>query len=466
MNRAKLKNKYIFYDILASLLVLLVFIICRKVINDIPVFYGLRVFLPTSYYLLSFVLYPFFCYIIHYLSGFYLHPENTGKTKIIISTLISAAITSVLVFFFLMLDDVVVSYRYYYNSLLLLIALQFTITLIFRLSIKFYASQHFKSQRWSIKTIIIGSGDVAIKMADVLQKNNSRNSLVGFVTVDRHVLVPQKMVLGNINQIENIITQHQIDEAIIALDQPDEQKLFSYINSLFRFNIGIKFTPRLYEILTGSAQIGSLGTHPLVNITKLAMPDWQVCVKRFVDIVVSLVSLIFLAIPFAIIGIAIKSSSKGSVFYCQERIGYHAKPFKIVKFRSMYTDSENGTPRLSNPDDERITPIGRLLRRYRIDELPQFFNILIGDMSLVGPRPERNYFIRQIIEQAPYYCLLYKIRPGLTSWGPIKIGYADTLEKMIERLNYDIIYIENMSLFNDLKILTFTIEIIFKGKGM
>ncbi|MPM90747.1 UDP-N-acetylgalactosamine-undecaprenyl-phosphate N-acetylgalactosaminephosphotransferase [bioreactor metagenome] len=132
----------------------------------------------------------------------------------------------------------------------------------------------------------------------------------------------------------------------------------------------------------------------------------------------------------------------------------------------MYEDSENGLPKLSSANDDRIIPFGRFLRKYRIDELPQFWNILKGEMSIVGPRPERQYYINQIIKEAPYYCLLYKIRPGLTSWGPIKIGYSDTVEKMIERLNYDIIYIENMSLFNDLRILLLTIEIIFKGKGI
>ncbi len=132
----------------------------------------------------------------------------------------------------------------------------------------------------------------------------------------------------------------------------------------------------------------------------------------------------------------------------------------------MYVGSENGMPKLSSAYDERITPVGRILRKYRIDELPQFWNILRGEMSIVGPRPERRYYINQIIEEAPYYCLLYKIRPGLTSWGPIKIGYSDTIEKMIERLNYDIIYIENMSLMNDLKIMALTLEIIFNGKGV
>ena len=132
----------------------------------------------------------------------------------------------------------------------------------------------------------------------------------------------------------------------------------------------------------------------------------------------------------------------------------------------MYLGSENGIPRLSSPNDDRITPVGRVLRKYRIDEIPQFWNIIKGDMSLVGPRPERRYYINRIIEEAPYYCLLYKIRPGLTSWGPIKIGYSDCVEKMIERLNYDIIYLDNMSLLTDMKILIYTLEIIFKGKGV
>ena len=132
----------------------------------------------------------------------------------------------------------------------------------------------------------------------------------------------------------------------------------------------------------------------------------------------------------------------------------------------MYYGSENGKPKLSSLNDERITNAGRLLRKYRLDEIPQFWNVLKGDMSIVGPRPERKFFIDQIIKEAPYYCLLYRIRPGLTSWGPIKIGYSDTIDKMIERLNYDIVYMENMNLVTDAKIIFSTLEILFKGKGM
>ena len=188
--------------------------------------------------------------------------------------------------------------------------------------------------------------------------------------------------------------------------------------------------------------------------------------RRFRDIVCSLLALLVLW-PFMVItAVAIVIDSPGaSPIFVQERIGKNGKHFKMYKFRSMYMDAEEGTPQLSQDDDPRVTKVGKWLRKYRLDELPQFWNILRGDMSIVGPRPERRYFINQIEKEAPYYCMVYKIRPGLTSWGPIKIGYTDTLQKMIQRLNYDIVYMENMSLRLDIKIMFHTISVILNGKG-
>ena len=219
-------------------------------------------------------------------------------------------------------------------------------------------------------------------------------------------------------------------------------------------------------MLTGAARIGHLDRPSLIRITEHAMSDAELCIKRAFDIAASVIGLVVVSPLMALIALQIKLPSKGPVFYSQERIGQYGLPFSIYKFRTMVSDAESdGVPQITHDNDPRITRVGHWLRKYRLDELPQLWNILRGDMSIVGPRPERAYFIQQIMERAPYYCLLYKVRPGLTSWGPIRVGYTDTLDKMIERLNCDIVYVENMSLLLDLKILFFTIGVIIKGKG-
>jgi lipopolysaccharide/colanic/teichoic acid biosynthesis glycosyltransferase len=168
---------------------------------------------------------------------------------------------------------------------------------------------------------------------------------------------------------------------------------------------------------------------------------------------------------YLLLAVAVKLGSKGPVLYCHERIGRYGQPFIIYKFRSMYTDAEKEGPALSSKEDPRITPLGRFLRKVRLDEIPQFYNVLMGDMSIVGPRPERQFFIDQIMQVAPHYKHLQKVRPGITSWGQVKYGYAENIDQMVERLKYDIIYIENMSLGVDIKILIYTTLIVLQGRG-
>jgi len=187
--------------------------------------------------------------------------------------------------------------------------------------------------------------------------------------------------------------------------------------------------------------------------------------ERAIDIFVSVVALILLLPLLIFIAYKVKKSSPGPIIYKQERIGRYGIPFNIYKFRSMYVNAEERGPALSCKDDNRVTPWGRVMRKYRFDELPQFFNVIKGDMSLVGPRPERQYYIDQIVKIVPYYKLLFKLKPGITSWGQVKYGYAENIEQMIERLYYDLLYLDNISLFSDLKILILTVIIVFKGEG-
>ena len=467
MDKSNLSLKYFSFDIFASLIVWVLFVVFRKAINDIPIFENLSIVIPSFDYLTSILLFPFYCSFIHYLTGFYRNPTKNSRINVFTNTFVSALFISNSVFLGLMLPHGIVSYEYFYTSMLVLFVLLFVFTFFFRSVVFSQVHRYFATKIWTINTLVIGTNTLAQKIAEDINEHAHYNTFTGFISTGKLQTDSSDKVLGDMSQIANIIKKYTIQEAIVVLDEKaDEKQLFNIINLLYQFDIDIQFTPRLYEILIGSAKISHMGTIPLVSITQLSMSDWQACVKRFLDIIISILALL-ISSPFLLyFMIRIKKDSKGPVFYRQERIGRFGRPFNILKFRTMQIDSEGKVPQLSSEEDERITEVGKLFRKYRIDEIPQFWNILKGDMSLVGPRPERKFYINQIIAEAPYYCLLYKIRPGLTSWGPIKIGYADTLDKMIERLNYDIIYLENMSVFNDIKILIYTFETILRGKGI
>lgn len=468
MNKKKIRYQYLASDVIASVIVWILIIIYRKTIYYGYLSKNIELYFPNFDYASTILLFPIACVFVHYLSGYYVNPIKDSKITEFFTTFVSSFIISIVVFFALMIDDIVASYVYFYYSLLVLFTLLFFITYLFRAVLSANIRHSFKSKKMTINTLIIGDGKNAKKIAGDIEKNSIYNTLKGFIqTSAKENEAPDENYLGTLKEVSAVIKKENIHEVIVAMDDSTEDKLFSTINSLLQYNVEVQFTPRLYEMLTGSRiRINKYGINPLVSISKPTMTDWELSMKRFLDILASIFALL-LSLPILIyFGIVIKKDSPGSIFYKQERIGLHGKDFYMYKLRTMYVNSEKGRPKLSSPDDSRITPVGRVLRKYRLDEIPQFWNVLKGDMSIVGPRPERRFFIEQIEKEAPYYCLLYKIRPGLTSWGPIKIGYSDTIEKMIERLNYDIMYMENMSLFNDFKILLFTVEIIFNGKGM
>lgn len=448
----KQQLKYVLVDWLSAECIWLLFILFRWVVRDGRIFAMDTVLVPAFNFYLPWILFPLGSLCVYYLSGFYLRPQPQHKriSRVVSSTLVCALIISVFSFFIIIIDDKINDYTDYYISLLVLFALQFTVSLFFRLCVVLADKRHWNKGKNYERTLVIGEEEPSRAIA---QKLHNEEQLV-FLSLHDVGLLPEK------------VSSEGIERVIIAVDSDtSKEALYQLINKIYPLQVEISFAPSAYDILIGAANVEDLEGAPLVTLTDLSMSDWQICVKRVTDIVISILCLVLLSPVYLCLAVLIKLSSPGPVIYKQERIGLYGRPFFIWKFRTMKNNAEQEMPQLSSPNDTRITPVGHWLRKYRLDELPQFWNVLRGDMSIVGPRPERAYYIEQIMQQAPYYCLLYKIRPGLTSWGPIRVGYTDTLEKMIQRLNYDMAYMENMSLLLDMKILFYTIRVIVDGKG-
>jgi exopolysaccharide biosynthesis polyprenyl glycosylphosphotransferase len=273
-------------------------------------------------------------------------------------------------------------------------------------------------------------------------------------------------VKGSLEELLDIVYKNKASEVIIALEKENHDLLVDVISRLENKGIGLKIVPDLYEILSGQARTSQLYGIPLIDIMPELMPEWEKKLKRISDVVISFLILV-LTLPMSFfVAIAIKLNSKGPVLFKQERIGMNGKKFKIYKFRSMYQDAEKNTgPVWSTKNDPRVTRVGKILRKLRIDEIPQFVNVLKGEMSLVGPRPERPYFVEQLSGQIPYYQRRLKVRPGITGWAQVKHKYDESIEDVKVKLRYDLFYIENMSLRMDIKILARTILVVLFGKG-
>ena len=416
------------------------------------------------------IILPILWLVFYAMQGTYRDVFRKSRLKEFQNTIIASITGIIIIFFALLLDDNIASYKNYYSSFLVLFLLHFFLTYVCRLIITSHTVHKVHARKIGFNTLLIGSKDNAYKIYQEIenQETYSGNFFVGFVTVNGTINKNLKNVmphLGTFEDLNQIIEEQKIEEVIIAVEDYEHKKISEIINFLDRKDIIIKITPDTRDIIFGSVKITSIFHSPLIVINPRLMEEWQYSVKRAIDIVVSLVAMIILLPVYIITAIIVKCTSKGPVFYSQERIGIKGKPFKMHKFRSMYIDAEKFGPMLSKDNDPRITPFGRFMRKVRLDEIPQFYNVLKGTMSLVGPRPERQYFIDQIVQRAPEYLLLQKVKPGITSWGQVKYGYAENVDEMLERLRYDLLYIENMSLTTDIKILLYTAIIIVQGRG-
>ena len=466
MNRKRVVF-YILFDVVAALIVWVLFYLYRRMTNDMVLSGAEEYFVPNYSLLPSVFSFPFVALVVHYLTGFYNVKVRRSRLVEFFSTVIGTFFISIIIYFGMLVDDIVVSYTFYYRSFLILWGMFFVVTYLFRIVQTQLMILRLRRGVISNDVLVIGTGDMARKVTDIIVRNSMRTGqkIVGYVAVRDRVVVEESLVLGRLDALEQYVRECAVNEVIIAVDDMDNDMIFDIAIRLIVCGVEVKFAPRLFEVVTGHVSLTDVESEPLVDITSSRMPAWQQSVKRVFDVGVSFVCMIILLPVYAYVAVRVKLGSKGPIFYSQERIGYEGRPFKIHKFRTMYVDAERMGPQLSQVNDPRITPFGHVMRKYRLDELPQFWNILRGDMSIVGPRPERRYYIEQIEKIAPYYCLVYKVKPGLLSWGPIKIGYSDTVEKMVERLRYDIIYMDNMTLQTDIKILFYSVGVILKGKG-
>ena len=466
--------KYIVCDLLSAMLAWEALFLFRKIVLEAN---GMKdvcgIFHDLNFWL-GLVVVPAGWLALYTILGTYRNVLRRARLKELIETFIASVIGVVVLFFVLLIDDEIANYHYYYASFLFLLGVHFTLTYLPRLFITSQTVRRVHSRHIGFPTLMIGTGPKAVQTYLDLenQETYSGNLFVGCVEVNSGSathnseltkIMPQ---MGTVADLRQLVTDHHIEEAIVAVEDNEKEMVDQIIFALNTSgDIIIKLTPDARDLIVGSIKQESIFHSPLIVINNRLMDEWQYSLKRIFDIVIAAVAMVLLSPVYLVTAIIVKCTSPGPVFYAQERIGYHGKPFKMHKFRSMYTDAEEAGPALSKDDDPRITPFGRFMRKVRLDEIPQFYNVLKGTMSLVGPRPERQYYIDQIVKRAPEYLLLQRIKPGITSWGQVKYGYASTVDEMVERLRYDLLYLDNMSLSTDLKILLYTVIIIFQGRG-
>lgn len=470
MNKRRQVAKYVIADVFSAALAWSLFFLYRKSVHDPEIQANLGNIYADANYYVGVIVVPLFWLALYTLSGTYRRIYRKSRLKELSQTLTITLIGIVIIFFALILDDIIISYKNYYHSLLVLFGLHFGLTYPLRLIITSRTAYKIHHKIIGFNTVIIGSNGNAVQIYKDIeaQEKHSGNKFVGFVNVEEYPAYKiQEFLphLGNLSDLKRIVREHEMEEVIIAIERSENKTIETIITQLQDANVIIKVIPAMQDFLLGTIKVNSIFHTPLIQISPDLIPPWQQSIKRGMDIVLSILAMILLIPLYIFTAIGVKLSSKGPVIYSQERVGLYGKPFKMHKFRSMYCDAEKDVPMLSSKSDNRITPFGRFIRKVRLDEIPQFYSVLIGDMSLVGPRPERQYFIDQIAKRAPHYMLLLKVKPGITSWGQVKFGYAENVDEMIERLKYDILYIENMSIAMDIKILIYTVHIVLTGRG-
>ena len=340
--------------------------------------------------------------------------------------------------------------------------------IIIRLGVRWIQKLFLNAKIGLRNVIILGKGESSLNLINQLKDSPVLGyNVVGYVA-DRNDSNIDSIsnYLGSLNHIQKISSLNEIDDIIISSSGYSHDEILNLIGKLYNLSICIKIIPDMYEALTGKVRMSVLYGLPLIDINPDILTEYQQFIKRLIDILMSIILLVAL-LPLSIFSVlTIKFTSSGSTFYIQRRVGKNNEPFKLFKFRTMFENSETESgPVWASVDDPRITPIGRLLRKFRIDEIPQLLNVLKGDMSIVGPRPERPFFVEKLTTRFPYYSRRLCLRPGITGWAQVVGNYDTTVENVQNKLKHDFYYIENISMLLDIKIMFMTLIILVKGRG-
>ncbi len=463
---------YVFSDFVTLNLGWLLFNVARYFTINVPAgaTYPLQSLLLSNTILIGQALFPLLIVAMYWLSGYYHNVFFKSRIDELGNTISVSALSTIIIYFVALINDDIPERLQNYEIMMLLFGLLFTPTYILRAIITLNVTRRIHRRELAFNTLIIGATRGAAELAKKIQGGERGNgfNVVGFI--DTLNTGAERTDLGrpvyNLNDIGTVCEALDVRRLVMYPHRNGIRETGELINRLFSLDRSIYITPDLYNMIAMRPRMTNVVAEPLIDITRNATKPSTLNMKRLSDIVISAIVLILLIPVYVILAIIVKTGSPGNVFYKQERIGRHKRPFYIYKFRTMRTDAESNGPTLSTLDDPRITKTGHIFRKYRLDELPQFWNVLKGDMSIVGPRPERDFYIKQIVQRAPYYSLVHQVRPGITSWGMVKFGYASTVDDMIKRLKYDLIYIENISMSVDMKILFYTVHTVFTGKGI